>query len=367
MLPSSTSNSERGAPASRRWRLVAVAVFVVLTGVECTLRSPEVRAHLPPRTHFYHPSIAVRLDAVERILSERKRVDVLFVGSSIVLTNVHPVIFDGVMASDFGTVVSFNAGLAGLWPSSVHLYLERLWLPAVRPRTVVQGIRYAELAAVTHAKNESQVWSGRVERAWRDGDPLTRLHARAFETIHLLQYRGALTSMLKSYQNGWSGAADDASDTYALHGYHPREGPLNGDMSTWEEDLPNEGSCEGGRCEVGLSALSRTVAAVRAAGADYILLNVPEHTARWHGRDAEARYRAYLDTLRAFAAAERVVFIDPTDGNPTQFQELPFHDFSHMTDTGARQFTRAIAQDMGPLLAASPSPRPTSMLASGQR
>ena len=269
MLPLFTSNSEPAGRLPRSRLALALAVFVVLAAVEGALRFPQVRAHLPPRTHFYHPGIAVRLDAVERVLREHERVDVLFIGSSIVLTNVHPVMFDRVMARQFGRVVSFNAGLAGLWPSSVHLYLERLWLPVVRPRTVVQGIRYAELAAVTHAKNDTQVWTGRMESAWRDADPLTRLQARAFETIYLLQYRGALTSVLKRYQNGWSEAADDIRDDYAMHGYHPRDEPLSEDISTWEEDLPNEGSCEeDGGCDVGLAALRRSVAAVRAAGAE---------------------------------------------------------------------------------------------------
>ena len=107
MPHSSTSSSERPSER-RRWRRVAIAVCLLLAGVEYSLRFPQVRAYLPPRTHFYHPGIAVRLDAVERILSERKRVDVLFVGSSIVLTNVHPVVFDHAMADAYGPVVSFQ-------------------------------------------------------------------------------------------------------------------------------------------------------------------------------------------------------------------------------------------------------------------
>ena len=59
-----------------------------------------------------------------------------------------------------------------------------------RPRIVVQGIRYAELAATTHAKHPTQVWTGRVEAAWRTSDVVTRMHAAAVRNLHLLQYRG---------------------------------------------------------------------------------------------------------------------------------------------------------------------------------
>ena len=349
MLPSSTSSSDRVGTRGRNWGTFAAVVLVILAAAELVLRFPHMRALLPPRTHFYHPLIAQRLDAIERLTKEHGRVDVLFVGSSIVMTNVEPRTFDSQVAPEAGPLVSFNAGLPGIWPESVHLYLENVWLPVARPHVVVQGIRYAELAATTHAKHESQVWTGRVEQGWRDADLLTRLHAAAVERIYLLQYRGALTQTLERHRDGWSGdSSSDNSD--ARRGYEPRSASPDAE---WVEDLPNDGTCEANRCGVGFAALRRTIAAVRSSGAVYVLANVPEHVTRWQGAGAAERYRAYVEALRTFAESEGVAFVDPTDGNVAEFKDAPYSDFSHMTPQGCRQYTTALADRTRALIATS--------------
>ena len=363
MRRSSTSSSEPTSTRQRDWGRFAAVVLLLVLGAELVLRFPQVRALLPPRTHYYHPLIAQRLDAIERMTRVHGRVDVLFVGSSIVMTNVDPLAFDHQMAREAGSLVSFNAGLPGIWPQSVQLYLEHVWLPAARPRVVVQGIRYAELAATTHAKHESQVWTGRVEQGWRDADLLTRLHAETVERVHLLQYRGALIRALERHRDGWSG--DSLTDAMnAGRGYEPR--PANPDAE-WVEDLPNDGTCTSNRCAVGFAALRRTIAAVRATGAAYVLANVPEHVTRWQGPDAADRYRAYVDALREFAASEGVAFVDPTDGNVAQFRDMPYSDFSHMTADGSRQYTLALADKASALIATSLGRREGELVAAFQR
>jgi hypothetical protein len=325
---------------------------LLLGAVEIALRFPEVRSVLPPRTHYYHPAITTRLDAVERILREENRVDVLFVGSSIVLTNVHPHMFDSIVSQP-GRGVSFNAGLPGLWPTSVHLYTEHLWLPTVRPRLIIQGIRYPELAATTHAKNETQVWSGRIERSWRDSDVFTQLSAAAVANVYLLQYHGAGVRKLEQYGNGWIDPDDPESENpYETRGHQAILVSPDTPVEEWDADLPSEGVCEHGRCDVGFAALRRTIAAARAAGAEYALLNVPEHASRWRGGDGVRRYRHYLQRLRAFADEEGVDFVDPTRGDPFHFERTPYADLAHMTEAGSRQFTRALALQMGPLMTA---------------
>lgn len=350
MRRSSTSSSDHVALRHRRWRTVGLLAVLALAGVELLLRLPGIRALLPPRTHYYHPVIAQRLDAIERLMSEDGRVDVLFVGSSIVMTNIDPPLFDRTVEGRRGRVVSFNAGLPGIWPIGVHLYLEHVWLPAAEPRIVVQGIRYAELAATTHAKHDTQVWTGRIERAWRDADLLPRLHARVVESMYLLQYRGALTRALQRYRDGLVNE-HESDDDYAVRGYSPRDTPAVSPVN-WEEDLPNEGTCGVNRCAVGFEALRRAIAAVRASGGSYVLLNVPEHPARWRGPDAADRYRHYVETLRAFAAEEGVAFVDPTDGSAERFAGLPYNDFSHMTAEGSRHFTQTIADRIGSFMTA---------------
>lgn len=306
---------------------------------------------LPPRTHYYHPAIAQRIDAIERLMRVYNRVDVLFIGSSIVVTNVHPLLFDSVVARRPNELVSFNAGLAGLWPTSVHLYTEHVWLPLTRPGVVVQGVRYPEVAATTHAKNETQVWSGRIEPSWRDAGLPTRARAALVSRVTLLQYHGALTRLLQEYRHGRVGAgSEDEGGEYAVRGYFPRGIPRTPPTDDSEADLPNDGTCTADRCAIGFAALRRTIAAARAAGAAYVLLNIPEHATRWRGVDGVERYRHYVESLRAFAAAERVGFVDPTDGDPFRFAETPYNDLAHMTGAGAEQFTRELAGRMAPMM-----------------
>ena len=91
MHRSSTSSSEQaGGRTDRRWGTFALIVVALLAAAEVALRFPQVRSLLPPRTHYYHPAIAQRIDAIDRVKLVYGRVDVLFIGSSIVLTNVHP-------------------------------------------------------------------------------------------------------------------------------------------------------------------------------------------------------------------------------------------------------------------------------------
>jgi hypothetical protein len=336
----------------RGWRSFGLVMLILLVGTEAALRFQQVRALLPPRTHYYHSFIAKRLDALERLTSENQRLDILFVGSSIVMTNVDPLLFDSAVGSRSVRVVSFNAGLPGIWPSGVHLYLEHVWLPVARPRMVVQGIRYAELAATTHAKHQTQIWSGRMEAAWRKSDLLTRAYAATVRNVYLLQYRGAWNSTLERYRHGWVGESGDADPGSASRGYEPRPAGLP-DVGQWKEDLPNDGTCEENACEAGFAALRRAIAVARSAGATYVLLNVPEHQMRWRGPEPAERYGAYVAALRAFAASQAVAFVDPTDGTLGQFHHALYNDFSHMTAEGSQQFTRALANRMGPLIAAA--------------
>jgi hypothetical protein len=361
MRRSSTSSSEPPAVRNRQWIAFGLAVVVVLIGVEAALRFAPVRALLPPRTHYFHSFIPKRLAALERLTSVHDRVDVLFVGSSIVMTNVHPLLFDSIVGTE-SRVVSFNVGMPGIWPSTVHLYLEHVWLPVAQPRMVVQGIRYAELAATTAAKQTTPVWTGRVEAAWRESDLITQLYAAAVRNVYLLQYRGAWNSTLERYRNGWVGSAASADPGSVLHGYEPRPAGLP-DVSRWEEDLPNDGTCAENGCRVGFQALHRTIAVTRAAGATYVLLNVPESAMRWRGHLPAERYQAYVAALRDFAASEGVPFVDPTAGSLGQIPHALFNDFSHMTAEGSRQFTRALASRIRPLVADTLGHRKGKLLA----
>jgi hypothetical protein len=207
------------------------------------------------------------------------------------------------------------------------------------------------MAATTHAKNETQVWSGQIEPSWREAGVLTRMRAALVSRVTLLQYRGALTRLLQQFRHGRIGSVSpDENEEYDVRGYRAGGAPLSASINAADADLPNDGTCTAGRCAVGFAALRRTIAAVRSTGGAYVLVNIPEHAARWRGAGGVERYRHYVESLRAFAAAERVGFVDPTDGDPFRFAETPYNDLAHMTAVGARQFTRELAGRMAPMI-----------------
>ena len=335
MSHSSTSSSES---PRRRWWPVLAFVLVAVAVAEVALRLPVVRAVLPPRTHYYHPSVAQRLDDLEQVLAAHGRIDVLFIGSSIVRTDVHPLAFDRVFEPE--RLVSFNAAMDGIWPAGVELYTRNLWLEAARPRVVVQGIRFPELRVTTPAKHDSQIWSGMVEAGWRRDSFLSMAGSTLAKHLRVLQYRRTLTNALRRYVGG---APGEVTGDVSIRGHEPRRASVK-NFELLRADLSNDGSCDQGACDPGFSAIRRTRSAAHAAGAEYVLFNVPEHGSRWSGRDGLGRYQQYLKTVRAFAEAEGIPFVDLTEGVPFRFDgPHAYADLSHMASAAAGRFSTMLA------------------------
>ena len=356
---SSTSSSERATflQAIRPLRIgvpigiwCVLAVFTVLTAIEVVLRVPAVIRTLPVRTHFQQPGVVRRLEALERLTQNQPRLDILFVGSSIVRCNIHPLEFDRSAAALGMRTVSFNVGLSGLWPGPVEFYLEHLWLPAARPRVVVQGIRYGELHPSSRARKEEDIYSGSIESRWRNPTTLNRIEVALLQRIHLLQYRGALPRWLLAHRRGMPGedADDDPRVITDPRGWTPRlptldvvrargwvaaERPYSGDQSADSRQA--------------IAAIRASARQTHAAGARYVLVNVPEHSYRWSAPDGPARYRAYIQTMTQLARDERFEFIDVTQSVPNRFaDDADYSDYHHMSPAGAIRFTDMLAREI---------------------
>jgi hypothetical protein len=91
MSLSSTSSSE----LRRTARAVVVALIVVVLA-ELLLRVPLVERKLGAPDIYYHRGVHLSLDALTNLEASRGRVDVLFVGSSVVQRNIRPSEFDRV-------------------------------------------------------------------------------------------------------------------------------------------------------------------------------------------------------------------------------------------------------------------------------
>jgi hypothetical protein len=283
------------------------------------------------------------------VLHEHGRVDVLFVGSSIVRTNISPLLFDGAVRRATGAdVVSFNGGLSGLWPRGVSLYLSHLWLPTVTPRVVIQGIRASELR-----QSELSVHPGfatsTAERGWLAGRWTDDVEWSLMRRLRLLQHRGSVWERLQRFRDGYRGAmSDEPPWQIDARGYTVREPPLpvlraRGVL----REPPYSTVCGQRDCAVAFDALREVHRTCLAAGIDYVLVNVPEHAFRWSRPNGQALYAEYLAKLRDFARRERITFVDVTRGDPSTFgADAEFSDYHHMGPGGAEHLTRLLAAEL---------------------
>src|SRR4051812_11145872 len=379
MTPSFISSSDMAptaprpsVPAARsRMMMTVLGVVLVLGALEAALRSSTVMAALPVRTHFHEPGVVTRMDALDQTIRQYGRVDVLFVGSSIVRCNIRPDQFDALIMAERGErFVSFNAGLSGLWPDAVRLYLEDLWLPVAHPRVVVQGIRLGELLPSTHARKYADIVNGAIESSWTEAGSIGRLRAMAFEDVHLLQYRGTWPAWLLAYRNGRPGAEqeDERRVFTDSRGWTPRTPTLDVVLARHllDKERPNPAIADSRTIAGAVDAIRASFRATTRSGAEYVLLNVPEHAFRWSGADGRARYASYLNVLQQLADAEGFRFIDVTGGDPGQFAApADYSDYHHMSPEGAQRFTRLVAGAFsgGPGVALPPlsPPRPSQL------
>jgi hypothetical protein len=346
----------RSFTSSSRTALIVVAS---LAAIELALRVPDVERALPIRTYLHEPGAVVRLEKLEHVRRQYQHIDVLFVGSSVVRCNIQPMQFDALLARSSGSgPVSFNAGLSGMWPAGVRLYLEGLWLAEARPRIVAQGIRYGELFPSRRARAYSDIASSVVESTWDDNRPMARLKAIPYEHLRILQYRGTWPSWLYRFRNGRPAPiVDDEVRIFTdARGWTPRMPTL--DITLRRHTLDNErpnGSMSAALAVDALDEIRKSARAAHRAGAEYVLVNMPEHAFRWSGDDGRERYATYLEVLQQLAANEGFEFIDVTGGDPLQFSSaLEYSDYHHMSPAGSERFTRLLADEFrrrfGPML-----------------
>jgi hypothetical protein len=342
-----TSRSRR-RPLTRA-TVVAIAVLVL---AELLLRLPAVADALGKPDLYYWAGVRERLDAIAETESEHGDIDVLFIGSSVVRTNIRPLEFDRVLADRGIDTVSFNGGLSGLRIDAVRLYVEEFWLDVLSPEVIFQAVRYEEVLRPEPAEEYVRFEQGRYEPLWLSESPVAPVQRFALDKLRLAQYAGLLTDALASPDTAFEDETGFPIDARGWNATAHRL--LDVRASTDDDDIPGGDAVRNGYTDVldptafdeGLSMLAETIAAVRASGAMYVLVNMPEHGDKFlNAADGQDRYRLYVDTLRSFAAAQGVPFIDVTNGDANVYQtDEPFSDFHHMSPDGAAELTRLIAE-----------------------
>ncbi len=167
-------------------RAVLWAIALVFV-VEALMHVETVRKRLPAPKPYYSDNVELRRRALENTLAEDGRIDLLFVGSSVVRTNFRPLLFDRSYAEQTGeSVVSFNGGLSNLNPDRVRLYLEHFYLPQFTPKIVLQGIRYSEVINAQPADEFERFQNGYLEKFWLEHSMLSSIAAWLINNVQLL-------------------------------------------------------------------------------------------------------------------------------------------------------------------------------------
>lgn len=322
--------------------LIALAVVLL---AEAALHVTAVRHALPPARPYYSDNVETRLRALERMKAQEGEPTLLFIGSSVVRTNIAPLIFDPIVEAQTGQPRrSFNGGLTGLAPDHVRLYLQHFFLRHSTPRVVAQGVRFAELVETATAEG-FRTWEGaRLERAWLDDSWPGRWRAAAIENVRLLYYRGTLSAALQDVRlppnrpRGWP-IDRRGWDARPVGLATARKRGLVGEAPIYDAPIYDASFT------TGLAALQRTIALCQAQGITFVLINMPEHGDKFlNAPDGRQRYQRYLEALATLATENAVPFLDVTDGDPARFRDdRLFSDYHHMSPAGAEHFTRLLA------------------------
>jgi hypothetical protein len=274
-------------------------------------------------------------------------VNLLFVGSSVARSNISPLVFDAELAAAGYDVVSFTGGLGGMRLDPARLYLERLWLEEVQPDVVIQAVRYEVLAEVVPVETFGPFDGGKYEQLWLSDSPLAQVEETALRLSRLIQYSGLLTGVLARPDSALvldAVAIDERGFTGAL-------GKLVGDRRPITEIPGGDAAAHGYEVPLdeafgaGFEALSETIALVRESGAEYVLLNMPEHRDRFGPQpQGEERYQRYVNALAAFAAEQGVPFVDLTAGDVNAFDDdVLWANYIYFTAEAAEALTRRLA------------------------
>lgn len=353
-MHSSTSSSEitveSSTPPAAPWKLLlsrtAILTVILLAIAEVILHVPAIRNVLPPSRIYYSNDVEPRLQALNSTLRSEGRVDVLFIGSSIVRTNFRPIVFDSVVQEVAGReVVSFNGGLSGLPPAGVRLYLQHFFLPRVNPTVVFQGIRYPELVLSHPASSVESLAHGLVEPLWMDPTLPNRVRATIREHVELFQFQGLLAGIVQDRRfpprwaepyeidsRGWNARHKDVTERVSRGEMEPLE---SHDDAVWDRDAAQRG----------LEIVREIARLVRSRGSEFVLVNVPEHAGRYGTPASREDYREYLNLVERFSEEMGIPFIDVTNGDPSAYgKDAWFNDGHHMTAEGAHHFTVPLAR-----------------------
>lgn len=325
--------------------LSLLGVVLILSGVELALRTDAVVDALPLPLVYYTYEVSRRLHFLDQLEEKSDKIDVLFVGSSAVRAAFDPRTFDKVFKARTRTkMTSFNGGLSQMYPIGQAEYVERVWLPRVKPRFLFYGVRESELTS--GKKTPTYLMHGRLEPLWFQRGAWPRVQAFALEHLSLLQYRGTLYSIMDDLSRGLPINSRQESGKSDERGFEPGEKSLAKNKARqghhlWKYAEPGPRN----RYRVSLPALERIYATCKANGVQLVLVHSPEHPERFETEHGTEIWQSYQRDIAAWAAKHDAPFIDITDGDFHSFgKDADYADYHHLNRGGAKHFSTLLAE-----------------------
>jgi hypothetical protein len=218
-----------------------VALVVVLLGAELGVRL--VAGRLGEPQVWYSMLVQDKLERLADQPAEAQRADVVFAGSSAVMSSLDPNAFAEL---DPCGRTAYNAGIVGATPAVTRHWLDAEVLPRTRPDTVVLGITPRDLSRGAAAVEEQYFAAAAVrDDAWADTD------RAASEVSALVKYRSVLRDVAKLRARlggaddveapvdgrGWSARPSSGEEPYAPREYRDAEGPTGPPRAAAVRDL----------------------------------------------------------------------------------------------------------------------------------
>jgi len=126
--------SALSSPPRRRW--VVVTVFVVASLLLAEIIARAVEPSLPPPDQWPTTQTEAKADQIAQLAADGSPIDVVFLGSSVVVQGVDPVAFNKAA----GDLTSYNAALDGASLRSIEVWARDVVFPNLDPKVVVIGI-----------------------------------------------------------------------------------------------------------------------------------------------------------------------------------------------------------------------------------
>lgn len=135
-------------PFGRTTALSVVFIILLIGGGEILFRIPIIESFLPTSTYGNGgPELGAKIRKLDTYIRQHGMVDCLFVGSSVVDSDIDPEVFSREFKAQTGKDVScFNFALAAMAPSSMDS-TARFLIARYRPRVLIYGVGIGEFSA----------------------------------------------------------------------------------------------------------------------------------------------------------------------------------------------------------------------------